>query len=269
MHCYDPQHNITALPAWLADHRITVSTMTVSMLRHLCLLGPRAHTLSALRLLSVGGEAIHSADVEAFRSVFPTSCVLQNAMASTETRTYAQYFVPPTGPVESPVPIGLPVAGKEVLLLDENGNPVPPGCEGEIAVRSRYLANGYANDAQRTAIKFQPQEDGLVLYRTEDRGRFRPDGCLVFLGRTDSQAKIRGHRVELDHVAHILELHPEGPNFCCCHIRVIRATMISSLHMLWLTWIANRHRNRCAIFFEHSCPNTLFRQSLSFCRSYP
>jgi acyl-coenzyme A synthetase/AMP-(fatty) acid ligase/thioesterase domain-containing protein/acyl carrier protein len=209
VHCYDPQHNMTALPAWLAHHHITVSTMTVSMLRHLCLLGPRAPILSAMRLLSVGGEAIHPADVEAFRSVFPGSCILQNAMASTETRTYAQYFVPPSGPVESPVPIGLPVAGKDVLLLDENGIPVPAGCEGEIAVRSRYLANGYANDAQRTAIKFQPQDDGLVLYRTGDRGCFRPDGCLVFLGRTDSQAKIRGHRVELDHVAQVLELHPE------------------------------------------------------------
>jgi acyl-CoA synthetase (AMP-forming)/AMP-acid ligase II/thioesterase domain-containing protein/acyl carrier protein len=209
VHCYDPQHNMTALPDWLAHRRITVSTMTVSMLRHLCLLGPRAPILSAMRLLSVGGEAIHPADVEAFRSVFPASCILQNAMASTETRTYAQYFVPPSGPVESPVPIGLPVAGKDVLLLDEDGTPVPAGCEGEIAVRSRYLANGYANDAQRTAIKFQPQEDGLVLYRTGDRGWFRPDGCLVFLGRTDSQAKIRGHRVELDHIAQVLELHPE------------------------------------------------------------
>ena len=209
VHCYDPQHNMTALPGWLADRRITVSTMTVSMLRHLCLLGPRAPILSAMRLLSVGGEAIHPADVEAFRSVFPASCVLQNAMASTETRTYAQYFVPPSGLVESPVPIGLPVAGKEVLLLDENGTPVPAGSEGEITVRSRYLADGYANDAQRTAIKFQPQEDGLVLYRTGDRGWFRPDGCLVFLGRTDSQAKIRGHRIELDHIAQVVELHPE------------------------------------------------------------
>jgi acyl-coenzyme A synthetase/AMP-(fatty) acid ligase/thioesterase domain-containing protein/acyl carrier protein len=208
VHCYDPQHNITALPGWLARHRITISTMTVSMLRHLCLLGPRAPVLSAMRLLSVGGEAIHPADVEAFRSVFPASCVLQNAMASTETRTYAQYFVPPGGPVESPVPIGFPVAEKDVLLLDENGTPVPHG-EGEIAIRSRYLADGYANDAQRTAIKFQPQQDGSVLYRTGDRGSFRPDGCLVFLGRTDSQAKIRGHRVELDHIAHVLELHPE------------------------------------------------------------
>lgn len=209
VHCYDPQHNMTALPGWLAHRRITVSTMTVSMLRHLCLLGPRAPILSAMRLLSVGGEAIHPADVEAFRSVFPASCVLQNAMAATETRTYAQYFVPPNGPVESPIPIGLPVAGKDVLLLDENGTPVAAGCEGEIAVRSRYLANGYANDDQGTAIKFQPQEDGLVLYRTGDRGWFRPDGCLVFLGRTDSQAKIRGHRVELDHIAQVLELHPE------------------------------------------------------------
>jgi acyl-coenzyme A synthetase/AMP-(fatty) acid ligase/thioesterase domain-containing protein/acyl carrier protein len=209
VHCYDPQHNMTALPGWLAHRRITVSTMTVSMLRHICLLGSRAPVLSAMRLLSVGGEAIHPADVEAFRAVFPESCVLQNAMASTETRTYAQYFVPPSGPVESPVPIGFPVAEKEVLLLDENGTPVPHGCEGEIAIRSRYLADGYANDAQRTAIKFQPQEDGSALYRTGDRGWFRSDGCLVFLGRTDSQAKIRGHRVELDHIAHVLELHPE------------------------------------------------------------
>lgn len=49
----------------------------------------------------------------------------------------------------------------------------------------------------------------MVLYRTGDRCYFRPDGCLVFLGRTDSQAKIRGHRVELDHIAQVLELHPE------------------------------------------------------------
>ena len=208
VHCYDPRHNMTALRSWLADSRITVSTMTVSMLRSVCLSGPRAPNLSAMRLLSVGGEAVHPADVESFRSVFPASCVLQNAMASTESRTYVQYFVPASGPVESPVPIGSPVAGKEVLLLDEDGSPVSAGCEGEIAVRSRYLAVGYANDAEQTAIKFQPQEDGTVVFRTGDRGCFRPDGTLAFLGRTDSQAKIRGYRVELDHIAHALELHP-------------------------------------------------------------
>ncbi|MDP9051840.1 MAG: alpha/beta fold hydrolase, partial [Acidobacteriota bacterium] len=99
--------------------------------------------------------------------------------------------------------------GKEVLLLDDTGAPVGNGCEGEIAVRSRYLANGYANDSERTAMRFRPQEDGLILYNTGDRGRFEPDGSLVFLGRTDSQAKIRGHRVDLDHIAQVLQLHPD------------------------------------------------------------
>lgn len=209
LHCYDPRHNMAALRGWLAESRITVSTMTVSMLRSICLSGSRAANMTAMRLLSVGGEAVHSADVEAFRSVFPASCVLQNAMASTESRTYVQYFVPSSESVESPVPIGFPVAGKEVFLLDEDGRQVPAGSEGEIAVRSRYLAIGYANDAQLTAIKFQAQGDGTVVFRTGDRGYFRPDGSLVFLGRTDSQAKIRGYRVELDSIAQALELHPD------------------------------------------------------------
>ena len=161
-----------------------------------------------MRLLSVGGEAVHPADVEAFRSVFPPSCVLQNAMATTETRTYSQCS-PSSGPI-STVPIGWPVAGKEVVLLDENGEPASDGCEeGEIAVRGPYLALGYANDSLQTAVRFRQQEDGSVLYRTGDRGQFASDDRIVFLGRTDAQAKIRGHRVELDHIAHVLELHPE------------------------------------------------------------
>ncbi|HWC96792.1 MAG TPA: alpha/beta fold hydrolase [Candidatus Sulfopaludibacter sp.] len=208
LHCHDARRSLTALPDWIAGRHITVSTMTVSMLRHICLLGRRNGGFPDLRLVSVGGEALHAGDVEAFRSVFPPSCVLQNAMASTETRTYAQYFVPARGAVQDPVPIGWPVAAKEVSLLDEYGAPVPAGSEGEVAVRSRYLANGYANDPALTGLKFQPQSDGTVLYKTGDRARFQPDGTLLFLGRTDSQVKIRGHRVELDAVARTVELYP-------------------------------------------------------------
>ena len=214
LHYYDAQHQMTALPEWLGKRCITVSTMTVSVMRtlcgmrSLCLLRADEKAFPAMRLLSVGGEAVHRSDVEAFRAVFPETCVLQNAMAATETRTYAQYFVPARGAVESPVPIGFPVAGKEVVVLDENGATVAAGVEGEIAIRSRYIADGYANDAELTATKFVNQSDGMTLYRTGDRGYFRADGCLVFLGRTDGQAKIRGHRVELDHVAQMIELHP-------------------------------------------------------------
>ncbi|HVW84580.1 MAG TPA: AMP-binding protein, partial [Bryobacteraceae bacterium] len=212
LHHRDPRHQLTDLHDWLADRCITISTMTVSMLRHVCMAKRTRPGCPGLRLLSASGEALKARDVEAFRSVFGPSCVLQNAMASTETRTYAQYFVRASEAVESPVPIGWPVAGKIVTLVDESGAPVPQGGEGEIVVRSRYIALGYANDARRTAEKFEPQPDGTVEYRTGDRGRFRADGCLVFLGRTDSQAKIRGHRIELGAVAQAIEAHPAVRN---------------------------------------------------------
>ena len=213
LHLRDPRCHFTDLLAWLEDHAITISTMTVSMLRHLCLaprnIGPRREpACPCLRLLSIGGEALSARDVAAFRSVFASSCILQNAMASTETRTYAQYFVVPFTPVENPVPMGWPVAEKAVHLIDEGGASVPEGAEGEIVVRSPFIANGYLNDPLRTSEKFQTDASGTIVYRTGDRGRFRADGALVFLGRTDSQVKIRGQRVELSTVTHAVESHP-------------------------------------------------------------
>lgn len=196
------------LLGWLEESGITVSTMTVSMLRHICMARPAHATCPGMRLLSVGGEPLLAHDIEAFRSVFASSCVLQNAMASTEARTYAQYFVPRRTAVIGPVPIGWPVARKEVILIEEDGAPVPDGDAGEIAVRSRYLADGYSNDPRTTAAKFHTQPDGSVLYRTGDHGRFQPDGSLIFLGRTDSLVKIRGHRVELLAVSQAIQLHP-------------------------------------------------------------
>src|SRR3979409_146598 len=98
-----------------------ISSSTVSTLRSLCLSLESRGNCPDLRLLSVGGEPLLATDVEPCRSAFAPSCVLQNAMAATETRTYAQYFVPRTGPVTTPVPIGWPVKGKEVVLLDEQG----------------------------------------------------------------------------------------------------------------------------------------------------
>jgi acyl-coenzyme A synthetase/AMP-(fatty) acid ligase/thioesterase domain-containing protein/acyl carrier protein len=208
LHCNDPRLLGGGLLGWLEESGISISTMTVSTFRHACLTKRSQPACPCMRLLSVGGEPLLAADVEAFRSVFAPSCVLQNAMASTETRTYAQYFVPRFEPIRSPVSIGWPVAGKEVTLLDENGVLVPNGADGEIAVRSRYLADGYSNDPERTAAKFQIQPDGAVLYRTGDLGRFEADGSLTFLGRKDSQVKIRGHRVELLAVSQAINLHP-------------------------------------------------------------
>jgi thioesterase domain-containing protein/aryl carrier-like protein len=137
-------------------------------------------------------------------------------MASTETRTYAQYFVPRGTPDDGTVPIGWPVHGKQIVLVDQDGLPVAPGGVGEIVVRSRFIADGYLNDPALTSERFVPHTDGTVSFKTRDRGRFREDGCLLFLGRADSLVKIRGYRVEPEAVEATL----------MCHERVSAAAVV-------------------------------------------
>ncbi|WUQ57217.1 amino acid adenylation domain-containing protein [Streptomyces virginiae] len=105
------------------------------------------------------------------------------------------------------VPLGYPIGGAQVYILDEDLNQVPPGHPGEIVVGGPGLARGYLGDPTLTAERFIPSPFGPAgsrLYRTGDRGRFLPSSKLEFLGRIGDQAKIRGHRVEPDEVASAL-----------------------------------------------------------------
>jgi hypothetical protein len=125
--------------------------------------------------------------------------VLQNAMGSTETRVISQFFVDRHTALDGPtVPVGYPVDGKTVLILDGDRRPVPVGEVGEIAVQSEYLSPGYWRKPELTESVFLPDPTGgnARIYLTGDLGRQREDGCLVHLGRRDWQVKIRGYRVE-------------------------------------------------------------------------
>ena len=197
LHLFGSSSGLPQLPEWLERRDISITTMSVSTFRSVFLAPRRVFQPGNLRLVSVGGEALLASDVQAYRQCFPPECVLQNAMAATETRTYAQFFVPRFGAVNAPVPIGWPVYGKEVVLLDEQGGPAAEGQAGEIAVRSAYLSSGYLNDDELTKRKFRRCEDGPIIYKTGDRGRWQQDGSLAYLGRADLLVKIRGYRVEL------------------------------------------------------------------------
>ncbi|WP_326809817.1 amino acid adenylation domain-containing protein [Streptomyces scopuliridis] len=97
------------------------------------------------------------------------------------------------------VPIGLPFANSVIYLLDSDLRPVPDGTTGDIWVGGPPLARGYLAAPAATADRFLPDPQGppgARMYRTGDRGSRRSDGTLVFLGRSDRQVKIRGHRVE-------------------------------------------------------------------------
>jgi len=208
LHLMDTKSWLHHLGRWIDSSQITVSTMTVTMFRHVAQTLTAGNHFPAMRLLSVGGEAVYRSDVDLFRDTFSRGCVLQNALATTETRTYAQFFINrDTEITEKEVPAGFPVGGKELLLLGDVGKTSDAEREGQIGVRSKYLASEYWNQPQLTQEKFRrdshcvPEE---VLYLTGDLGRWRADGALMFLGRQDSQVKIRGHRVEIGEVEHAL-----------------------------------------------------------------
>jgi acyl-coenzyme A synthetase/AMP-(fatty) acid ligase len=164
-----------------------------------------------LRLVTLGSEPAYARDAERFRARFPRSCLLSNALSSSECKTVTIALIDHDTPLaERLLPVGTPLEGIEILVLDEAGAPVPAGEPGRVAVRSRYLSQGYWGQPEATRAAFRPDPAGgdAIVFVSGDLGRLRPDGSLVHLGRGDLQVKVRGHRVETDEVELALREHP-------------------------------------------------------------
>ena len=108
-------------------------------------------------------------------------------------------------------PIGRAVGNVQLYLLDDGMRPVPLGITGELYVAGDGLARGYLHRPEQTAERFVPNpfgvEAGARLYRTGDLARYRTDGVLEYVGRRDSQVKVRGFRVEVGEVEAVLKQH--------------------------------------------------------------
>ena len=151
-----------------------------------------------VRVIRLEGDRATSLDAELYRRHFGPHCVLANGLGTTEAGLCRQYLIDrSTKLADGILPVGYPVEDMEVEILDEQGSQVEVGQQGEIAVRSRYLALGYWRRPDLTGAAFRSEPDGRRTYRTGDMGRMRLDGCLEYLARKDFQPKIRGHRVDI------------------------------------------------------------------------
>ncbi|MFI9645075.1 amino acid adenylation domain-containing protein [Streptomyces sp. NPDC052040] len=152
-----------------------------------------------LRQVLTGGERLSVPHVRAFQERHP-QILLVNGYGPVESCVFVT--TRPVRPADwtaaDGIPIGRPVPGTSVLLLDD-GIPVPEDAPGEICVAGEGLALGYLGNPEATAEKFVTANvDGAptLLYRTGDLGRRNADGVLHYLGRADRQIKISGYRVE-------------------------------------------------------------------------
>ncbi len=198
---------IAAFLDWVEQQKLTVLHTIPSLFHQLGEFIPRPEQLQSVRLIILGGEAVSNNDVEIYKEFFPDSCRIFTGLGSTETGTTRQNILDKTIILgKEPIPIGYPVRDVEILLQDENGDPVAPGEIGEIVVQSPYMAVGYWQRPELNKAVFLPDPQGGEnrIFRTGDLGRFLPDGCLVHCGRRDHQVKIRGYRVEPQEVESVL-----------------------------------------------------------------
>ncbi|MGV9319654.1 amino acid adenylation domain-containing protein [Streptomyces sp. NPDC003660] len=200
-----------ALLRAVGDFGVTVLQVVPSVLRLLAA-EKGWERCGALRLLFSAGEPLHAELVARVREKVGEGVEVWNTYGPTECSidVTAQHADPSVG--TGAVPIGRPLPGTRLLVLDTNGAPVPVGVPGELYVGGPQVARGYVGRPDLTAERFVPDpyatEPGARLYRTGDQVRWRADHTLEYRGRLDDQVKVNGVRIEPAEIEAALAAHP-------------------------------------------------------------
>ncbi|QLE75854.1 amino acid adenylation domain-containing protein [Streptomyces rectiverticillatus] len=184
---------------------VTVAFLTTALFHHLA--ARRSPLFAVLRSVIVGGEALSARHARAVLRAHPW-LELVNGYGPTETTSFATGHRVRDADCDGPPPIGRPLAGATVHVLDEHGDAVPAGTRGELWVGGPRLAAGYLGQPALTAERFVEHPSAGRIYRTGDVVSARPDGTLDFHGRVDDQVKVRGFRIEPGEIEHALRDHP-------------------------------------------------------------
>ncbi|MEU6540194.1 amino acid adenylation domain-containing protein [Streptomyces sp. NPDC047000] len=192
----------------IARERVTVAHFVPSMLE--VFLGcPTAERCTGLRMVVCSGEALTPGLRDMFHAVLTVP--LHNLYGPTEASIDVTAWTCEPGAAGSGVPIGRPVSNTRVYVLDAALQPVPPGVAGELYLAGVQLARGYLGRTGLTAQRFAACPYGAPgerMYRTGDLARWTAEGVLEYLGRADSQLKVRGVRIEPGEIEAAIREHP-------------------------------------------------------------
>lgn len=208
----EPPPDPAGMTRLMTSERVTFSILTSSYWQYWVTQARSvgAHPAPTLRLISIGAEPVDAQTLRYWQQA--TGIPVFNAYGLTETtvNTTLALFVDPF--TEDQVPIGRPIRGVEVYVLDDDLNPVPIGVAGQVYAAGDCLARGYLGRPDLTADRFVPHpfatSPGARMLRTGDLARWRPDGTLEAVGRLDGQLKLRGYRIEPGHVEAAMCRHP-------------------------------------------------------------
>jgi thioesterase domain-containing protein len=170
--------------------------------------------LAGVRQILAGGDVLAPGAVQRLLDQLPPGHRLVNGYGPTENTTFTccHPLIAGTSVEPAGVPIGRPIAGTLVRVLDPDGHPCPIGVPGELHIGGAGLARGYLNNPELTAATFIADpfstDPNARLYRSGDLVSWNPEGSLVFHGRLDQQIKLRGFRIEPGEIEAALLDHP-------------------------------------------------------------
>jgi len=201
------------LAAWLDTERVEIVHCVPSLFSGIAE-SVQPGQLSSLRSVLLAGESVPVATIRKWVATMGWRVELMNLYGPSETTMVKfAHTLRPEDLERGFIPIGKPIPGARTILLDNSGNPCPPGVVGEVYIRTPYMSLGYFKQPEATRQAFVPNpfshDPSDLVYKTGDLARMLADGTYQFLGRRDGQVKIRGNRVELGEIENQLLQCPQ------------------------------------------------------------
>jgi amino acid adenylation domain-containing protein len=205
-----PQENleqdINGLAALISRQQVT-HTLMLPTLYELLLNNAPVGQLQSLNTVIVAGEACNAKTcISHFEKLEKVN--LFNEYGPTEGTVWSIAYKLQPEDNQNPIPIGRPIPNSSAYILDKNLQPVPPEVIGHLYIGGAGVVNGYLNNEALTSERFIENPFDSTkgkLYCTGDLARFKSDGIIEFLGRSDHQIKIRGYRIETSEIQSVLQ----------------------------------------------------------------